>query len=748
MGLWFSNLTALALAAQAATIPVAGTVRDADSGAPLARVVISIPQLQREIVTGDDGRYAFDAPAGTVQVRVRRFGYVPQSFAALVPAQGALSIDIVLQREPILLAPIEVTAPAMIPANGAASFPDRRFSPNDVRLSPFAPEPDALRALGGAEVALDPESPSGLHIRGGASDQVGYLLDGIPVFSPYHTGGSFGVWNPDALASIDVVGASPLHTAPEALSGVVSAHTRAPGATFESRGTVSATQARAEINGPIGRSGAGYVASAGTAFPGLVLHNTEASHLNGNNVDWLAKVETPLWGGGARIVGYGSRTDLDVSAVPEGADTVPVAAPRHALGWNGVSAGGEWSRPLSQRIAFLLRGWTAHGDANVAWAGGDAVERLGSTRADHGVVATLDVVALGGLSTFGVRAQRIETAYTLDSDTSAAFSRQQITPVTTAFAEHHRRLSATVNLDASLAAAYATAETYLGPAAQLSWRAGHSIVLSGSVARRHQFAQSLRNTESVVSNVFPADLYLAAGGVPVATSDIAIVAAEHRPRPWLRVGAQGYARDFAGLALVAPREAGPYSSTGFTTGDGVAHGVSLETEAASEHVLVLASYAYQRVRLEYSRDDYAPNYGTSHAVQAGFVFTPSRNYTFRLGFQGLMGRRTTATLGSLEWESCNLIDGGCEFAGNPAAWSGDLGGTELPSYFRLDLGVRREWDVSLAGYGGRMGLFGTASNLLGRRNVMTVTVDPATGRRSNVDMVPISPLVVGIDWHF
>ena len=748
MGLWLSSLAALALTAQAATIPVSGIVRDADSGAPLSRVVVSIPQLQREILTDDDGRYTFDAPPGTVHVSVRRFGYSPQSFDALVPAQGALSIDIVLQRDPILLEPIEVTAPAAMPLNGGGSFPDRRFSPNDVRLSPFTPEPDALRALGGAEVTLDPESPSGLHIRGGASDQVGYLLDGIPVFSPYHTGGSFGVWNPDALASIDVVGASPLHTAPEALSGVVSAHTRAPGATLESRGTVSATQARAEINGPIGRSGAGYLASAGTAFPGLALHNTEASHLNGNNVDWLAKVETPLFGGGARVIGYGSRTDLDVSAVPEGADSVPVAAARHALGWDGVSVGGEWSRPLSPRASLLLRGWSARGDANVAWAGGDAVERLGSRRADHGAVATLDVVALGGLTTFGVRAQRIETAYTLDSDTSAAFSLEQVTPVTTGFAEHHRRLSPTVELGAAVAAAYATTETYVGPAAQLSWRAARALVLSGSVARRHQFAQSLRNSESVVSNVFPADLYLAAGGVPVATSDIAIVAAEHRPRPWLRVGAQGYARDFEGLALVAPREAGPYSSTGFTTGDGVAHGVSLEADASSEHVLLLASYTYQRVRLEYSRADYAPNYGSSHALQAGVVFTPSRNYTFRLGFQGLMGRRTTATLGSLEWESCNMIDSGCEFAGNPSAWSGDLGGTELPSYFRLDLGVRREWDVNLAGYGGRMGLFGTASNLLGRRNVMTVTVDPETGRRSNVDMVPISPLVVGIDWHF
>src|SRR5262245_37373437 len=235
MGLWLSSLAALALAAQAATIPVAGTVRDADSGAPLARVLVALPQLQREIFTGDNGRYAFDAPPGTVQVVVRRFGYTPQAFEALVPAQGSLSIDIVLQREPILLDPIEVTAPATTPANGAANFPDRNYSSVDLRLSPFTPEPDALRALSSAEVALDPESPSGLHIRGGASDQVGYLLDGIPVFSPYHTGGSFGVWNPDALASIEVVGASPLHAAPEALSGVVSAHTRAPGSTFESR---------------------------------------------------------------------------------------------------------------------------------------------------------------------------------------------------------------------------------------------------------------------------------------------------------------------------------------------------------------------------------------------------------------------------------------------------------------------------------------------------------------------------------
>jgi hypothetical protein len=39
-------------------------------------------------------------------------------------------------------------------------------------------------------------------------------------------------------------------------------------------------------------------------------------------------------------------------------------------------------------------------------------------------------------------------------------------------------------------------------------------------------------------------------------------------------------------------------------------------------------------------------------------------------------------------------------------------------------------------------------NLLGRDNVLTWTVDPATGERLPVGMRPRSPLVIGLDWEF
>jgi hypothetical protein len=246
------------------------------------------------------------------------------------------------------------------------------------------------------------------------------------------------------------------------------------------------------------------------------------------------------------------------------------------------------------------------------------------------------------------------------------------------------------------------------------------------------------------------DLYVSAGnsGVPVARSDIGILALEHRPNAWLRLGAQAYVRDFESLALVAPYSADPYATSGFVIGSGDAHGFSFEAGASGEHYGFLASYAYQDVNLQYPGANYAPNYNGTHAIEAGLVLSPVPSYSFRVGFQSIMGRRTTAALGSFEWEACNMRDGGCEFAGSPSEWAEALGGTGLPAYYRLDLGIRRQWDMRLGGRVGRVAVFGTATNLLSQKNVLTVSVDPSTGARAPIEMMPLSPLVVGIDWRF
>jgi hypothetical protein len=94
------------------------------------------------------------------------------------------------------------------------------------------------------------------------------------------------------------------------------------------------------------------------------------------------------------------------------------------------------------------------------------------------------------------------------------------------------------------------------------------------------------------------------------------------------------------------------------------------------------------------------------------------------------------------------LDQGCEFGGSPIHDTDRLGATRLPSYLRLDLGLRRHWHLKLGGEDVELALFGTVTNLLARRNVLAEAIDPLTGERSDIEMRPLAPLVVGLDWRF
>ena len=162
---------------------------------------------------------------------------------------------------------------------------------------------------------------------------------------------------------------------------------------------------------------------------------------------------------------------------------------------------------------------------------------------------------------------------------------------------------------------------------------------------------------------------------------------------------------------------------------------------------MLASYGWQRVRLHYADSTYRPSYGASHGFEVGGVVFPSATSSVRVAFTGAFGREATGVIGVFEWEACNLLDRGCEFGGSPQA-SSQLGGTRLPGYLRLDIGVRQHWHFTLGSRDVMLALYGTLTNLLGRTNVLTIATDPATGQRTAIAMRPRAPLVLGLDWRF
>jgi hypothetical protein len=389
MGFWFSSVAKLLIAAHAVSASIAGTVTDGESGEGVAGAVVSLTDLERTAVTDSSGLYVFhDVPSGPQHVTVHRIGYSARTLHALVPREGTIEINIALRPEPIAHQAIEVEVRPAVPVRGldedaSTIFPDRGLSMAAVRAHPLSAEPDAFEALGGGEVVVRPESPSGLHVRGGASDQVTYLLDGIPVFSPYHVTGTFSAWNPDALSRLELLASSPPPGFPESLSGAVLGWTRTPGDQFRTQGSTSTTQARVTIDGPLGPAGAGYLFSLRAAFPGVPDPKHEPSYLRGKNGDLLAKVESPLFEGRIRLLAYGSESEIDAATVVEPevagepevpgeseiADESELATARNTFAWHSRSIGGEWARDLGS-VAVRLRAWSAVGDADAVWKRG------------------------------------------------------------------------------------------------------------------------------------------------------------------------------------------------------------------------------------------------------------------------------------------------------------------------------------------------------------------------------------------
>jgi len=750
MAIVLLGAASLLAVAQATQATVTGTVRGDPSGEPLAGAVVSLTDLGRATITDGRGRYALrGVPAGPQHLTIRVMGYGPRMLHALVPAAGDLEINITLSPTPVRLAAVDVRPRVSIRGVDLADStanPDRGVTIAAVANHPGLAEPDVLQALSGGYVVLAPESPSGLHIRGGGSDQTAYVLDGIPVISPYHAAGVFSAWNPDAIDRLQLSAVAPSPAYPDALSGVVEATTRDPGDRLSAQGSLSSTQARVTVDGPLGGRGAGFVVSVRSGFPGPITGSRDPSYMRGETGDWLATLRVQALGGELRALGYGSGNEITTAARSDA--TAPAIDVRNRFDWYSRSLGVEWRRPIHRGVARVLA-WRVKSDDGALWQPDSAAVELAAGRRDVGMLAMLERRGTHARSTAGIRVEESRTWYGTTSD-STTWEMSTRTPVVTGFAQHSASFGHRAQLEIGASLAAAGSHQRFSPRARIEWLATDRLSLTASYSRAHQFAQSLRNAESIVSTIFPADLFVGVGapGVPVAQSDQGVLSADFRPHAGVRVGLQGYARRMSGLITEVSRDGDPFATGPFATGGGGARGASVDAAVSAARVGFVASYGVQRVRLDDRLGAYVPEFGATQRLEGGLIVYPTPTWSISVGATSAAGRRATMASGGVEWEACNLLDAGCEFTGSPRGSAPALGDARLPPYVRVDLGLRKHWHVSMGGRELLVAAFGTVTNVFDRRNVLTYATSASSRAPFGVAMRPLAPLVVGLDWHF
>ncbi|MDX1532430.1 MAG: TonB-dependent receptor, partial [Rhodothermales bacterium] len=195
-----------ALAAQDAGT-VEGRVRD-EAGAAVFAADVTLLDGARAVAGGATDRLGWyrlaPVPPGTYTVRVTRIGHADAVREGVAVAPGeATTVEVVLPRAAVAVEGVRVEA-----ARGRdrerfeelAGVTVREMSLEELKQVPGVAEADPLRAVEVLPgVVSTSDFSAAFHVRGGSADQNLILLDGAPVFSPFHLGGFFSVFNADMV---------------------------------------------------------------------------------------------------------------------------------------------------------------------------------------------------------------------------------------------------------------------------------------------------------------------------------------------------------------------------------------------------------------------------------------------------------------------------------------------------------------------------------------------------------------------
>jgi hypothetical protein len=207
----------IALAAQGpSTGVVTGrvSVRADSSATPsaVAGAVVSIEGTPRGAWTRSDGTFLLDrVPAGSRTLRVRLLGYRSVERAVRVPGGDTVRVDVTLVAEARLLAAV-LTHSAPTDVEMFVSKPNvATIAIGKAAMAgiPSVGEPDVARVvqlLPGVVARND--FSTGLNVRGGEADQNLILLDGHPIYNPFHLGGLFSTFMDATVGGIELMTAA------------------------------------------------------------------------------------------------------------------------------------------------------------------------------------------------------------------------------------------------------------------------------------------------------------------------------------------------------------------------------------------------------------------------------------------------------------------------------------------------------------------------------------------------------------
>jgi len=749
----------LAAALLAVQVPTDGTIEgvvrgyEPTSGKALAYATVeaATPGEHRSAVADSLGRYRFESlPAGLVRLRISHPGHQSARVDVEVPAGGTVYLDVDLEQRPILLSPIEVLGEPV--ARGRApSVVDPPIPEMEVITLALSPGLGEV-GLGEAAATLpgnDPADPSDvLFMRGSTTDLKLVLLDGAPVYTPFHLGGLISSFDAFVLggAALHVGGAPARYDG--GLSYILDLRTRTPRRDrLRGRGSVDLISGHLALEGPLGDK-AGFTAST------RALHDLGASVLGGSHSpygynDALLRVDAEL-GEGHKLstTAFWNKESVRLS-VPGETAVPPLVGPEEA----------SWG---NQALTLAYRGslGAVTLDAAASASGYQAELPLrptstGQSPADpsEGLLAsaetgrlrfTLDASAplRGNRVRFGGAVDRVTTRYSArrftDLGLEPSDEREADGVVSGVYVDGVFPLASALDLRVGTRIDAFSTETSvrMAPRVAFLWSLSADALLTVAAGRYHQYTRaSEEQVEQAVSDGAPASV--TGPLLSVAAADHVVLSLDQTLGSGVRLGIEGFWKGFSGLA---------------TPGDDVLHSSGVDLRILHEGARTTAWLGYNLAWF------WSGTSGLSTSNFAG-------RQLLSAGIMGMIDGRTGGALrvaysAGLPYTSIPfgqraedaLTDGGAprppQLPGDQAEEDPVFGGKPDDGFLRLDLELFARFNPRIGGRSVEIRPYLRLINALDQRDALFYYFEPWRDEElrplAERSMLP----VFGMEWRF
>lgn len=774
------SIAALLLLALLPAADIHGTVRAEGTSAPIPRATVQIPELHRAVVADERGYFVLPGvEPGRWTVRASALGFRPHEVLVQAPRGGSVRLDFDLAAEPVSLDPVEVRGrEGGTGARGAASAGPgaTRIDGRAVKATPALAEADVMRALQTLpSVAAASDYSSAPYVRGGLPDQNLVLLDGIPLYNPYHLGGIFGAVDPDAVQSVDLLaGAFPADVG-DRLSSAIDIHTR-EGGRDRTRGTgsVGLISSRLGFDGPLPGGRGSYLLSGRHTYLDLFTRGAEGvglirQHLPYGFSDAHLKV--------SRDVGAMGRLSASAYVNDEGfvyRDPEPGSRQSIDFGWGSRAFGVRYWRPWGAALAGEVRAafseFGGRFDAGEhRWSNERQVYEDTLTRQLQARTTATNALLGADLTWYGAR-HRVRAGtegdwYRFDhrvlpieedfEDALPPF-RQTDTPRTlAAYLEDEWRPGERLSLRAGVRVLAAGERgTAWMPRLGVRYALAPSLNVWAGAGRSAQVMHSLRESESVAAAVVAYDILAA---VPermgLTLADDAVLGGEWSSRR-VSVRVEGYDKRFRHLPVTPVSDSSVYGGLAvpqeFRAGTGRARGVEVLAQYAGERSGVTLAYTLAHTEREVDGFRFTPRFDRRHALDlTGYAPWGGRGeVSARMVLA--TGQPYTPILGVLAPRSYPPEAGGFVAQQPLTPILGEYNSARLPTYVRLDLGARRSYQRHWFGRETTVTPYLQVINVLNSRNVLFAYPQGGNSEMLLLHYAPQLPLfpTLGVEWKF